>query len=184
MAVAIVVLAFLNSRCHLFFGPGSTTILRFGHGWPVHFQEGPVLGPGQRVPNPNDVMPNYIWGHPEFNDDPKIMAKYNAELEGISRMPWGLHTLAKPSVFGAVFDTLVALVILVVLSLACEAAIHSADRQINNYYSIASFIVVLSVSAFVASVFTADTWCYALVALTVVVVSILVTGITLSRGCR
>jgi hypothetical protein len=182
MAVAIVVLAFLNSRCHVFFGPGSTTTLRFGHGWPVRFQEGPVPGPGQRVPNPDDTMPNYIWGHPEFNDDPKIMAKYNAELEGVPRTPWGLHALAKPSVFGAVFDTLVAFVLLAALSLLCEAAIHSADREINNFHSIASFVVILAVFAIVASVFMANAWCYALVALTVVVVSILVTGIALSRG--
>lgn len=126
LSVAIVVLAFLNSRCDVFFGPGSTTILKFGHGWPVHFQEGPVPGPGQRRPNPDEITPNYISGHPEFNDDLKIMAKYNAELEGMSRTPWGLHGLAKASVFGTVFDILVAFVMLAILSLVCEAALRSA----------------------------------------------------------
>ncbi|HVX11828.1 MAG TPA: hypothetical protein VHC22_11655 [Pirellulales bacterium] len=127
MSVAIVVLALMNSRCHVFFGAGSTTILKFGHGWPVHFQEGPVPGPGQRSPNANNIIPNYVWGSPEFNRDPKIMAKYNAELVGISRTPWGLRALAKLSAFGIVFDLLVAFGILVVLSWVVETALRSAN---------------------------------------------------------
>jgi len=181
MAVAIVVLALLNSRCHVFFGRGSTSRLKFGHGWPLCFQEGPVPGPGQRGPNPNDIMPNFIWGHPEFNDDPKIMEKYNAELEGMPRTPWGLHAIAKPSLFGAVFDLLVALMILTFLSLACEAVLHSLDRRTSNFNSIASFVVLLAMFAIVASAFITNAWYYAVVAFTLVVASILVAGVTLSK---
>ena len=182
MAVAIVVLAFLNLRCHVFFGAGSTTTLRFGHGWPVLFQEGSVPGPGLRDPNPNGIGPNAIWGHPEFNDDPAIMARYEAELEGMSRTPWGLRAFAEPSVLGGVVDVLAAFFILATLSLTCEVAIHSAGRQINNYYSIGAFVSVLAIFALVVGVFLGNTWCHALVALAVIAMAVLVTGVTLSRS--
>ena len=132
MGVVMVVLAFVNTRCHVFFGQNSTTILKFGHGWPVHFQEGPVPGPGQRSLNQSNIIPNYVWGHPEFNGDPKIMAKYSTELRGMPRTPWGLYALAEFSAFGAIFDVLVAFGILVILSLVFETALRSTDRRIRG----------------------------------------------------
>ncbi len=182
MLAALVTLASLNSRCHLFFGAGSTTVLRFGHGWPIHFQEAPVPGPGQRVPNPNGILPNYIWGHPEFNDDPKIMAEYDARLEGMPRTPWGLHSLAEPSVFGAILDALFGLVVLVVVSLLCEVAIRNADRQANSLYSVALFVVVLAAGAAAVSLLVQAAWFFVVPALAVVLASIVVAGVVLSIG--
>lgn len=180
--VAVVVLASLNSRCHVYFGRGGLSTLRFSHGWPVHFQEGLVPGPGKRSSNPNELLPNHIWGYSESNDDPEIMARYMAELEGMPRTPWGLHTLAKLSVVGAVIDVAVAAGVLHLLSLVCEVSLYSTGRQRKNYYSIAGLLLVLALLAVIPSVAIADAWSYALVAFACVVVSIIVTGIMLSRG--
>lgn len=119
---------------------------------------------------------------PESNDDPEIMARYMAELEGMPRTPWGLHTLAKLSVVGAVIDVAVAAGVLHLLSLVCEVSLYSTGRQRKNYYSIAGLLLVLALLAVIPSVAIADAWSYALVAFACVVVSIIVTGIMLSRG--
>ena len=177
MLVAIVVLGFLNSRCHFFFGAGSTTVLRFGHGWPFHFQEAPVPSPGNRGPN-------YIWGHPEFNEDPEIMAKYIGRLEGLPRTPWGLRSLAKASVFGAVFDASVALVVLIVVSFLCEVVIRNASRQAESAYPILAFVVVIAVCAVATSAFVQATWVFVAPAVAVVLTSIVITGVVLSIGYR
>jgi len=184
MATAIVVLAFLNVRRDLFFGFGSTTILRFGHGWPAHYQSGPALGPRQLSDAPNDVAPTAFWGHPEFNSDPEIMACYEARLGDTPRTPWELRELAERDDFGILFDTLMAFAILFALALRCETAFHAAGRESNSFLSLGAFVALLSTIANAGWLSTPDAGRYILVGLAIVAAAVIATGILLAIGYR
>ncbi|MCA9116096.1 MAG: hypothetical protein KDA79_13495 [Planctomycetaceae bacterium] len=184
MTAAIGVLGHLNTRCQVYFGPGSTSVLKFGHGWPARYHEGSAPGPGQQNGNPNGHLPNYIWGHPEFNDQPEIMEQYNGELEGLSRTPWGLRSLAERSVVGIVLDALLIGIALHLLILICEATVYCFDRPAQSWVWMASFLVAIVTVAILASVYVPDASYYVGSALAVIGASILVTGYVLEHGVQ
>jgi hypothetical protein len=64
-------LLYLNLACNFYFDPyGSTVPLRFSFGWPMQYKGGFVPGSGQFT---SALAPNYVWGHPEYNNDQRTM---------------------------------------------------------------------------------------------------------------
>ena len=86
--IVVPILVWWNLSCQVFFRPGSTTTLAFSFGWPLAYVDGSVPGPGLR----DGVGPNYIWGHPEMNENDDIMASLRETyLPGLSLAPWGMY---------------------------------------------------------------------------------------------
>jgi len=111
VAILLAGLLYLNLRCSVYFDPyGSTVPLRFSFGWPLEYLGGAVPGPGQFT---SALAPNYIWGHPEYNEEPGIMRDIEHQIpQSLPRTPWGLWQYANFSLAAAVLDIVIAVAIL------------------------------------------------------------------------
>ena len=139
-------MAWLNFQCRIFFGPGGTSVLRFSNGWPFSYREAPVPGPGQLQPNPDSYLPNFIWGHPEFNDNVKIMKRIDGEIGDFPRRPWQLHHFGRLLLVSAIMDLIVTVALIVLVACASEIIVHDNDFQIDNHasFSVTSLLVLLA----------------------------------------
>ena len=123
VVLLLVVATPFNIRCQLFFPQQSTVPLAFSFGWPISYLSGNVPGSGQLI----GIGPNFVWGHPEFNDDPKIMQSYRQQLSGVSLTPWNMHRYGQFHITGFVFNTLLLLCVGPILWWYCRLA--RLDKQ-------------------------------------------------------
>jgi hypothetical protein len=101
LAVFAAIFIPLNLKCRVFFPSGSTVRLAFEFGWPVSYLSDTVPGSGLR----GGSGPNYVWGHPEFNDDETIMEPIRSSaLAGLSTTLWAMSKYGRVRVLGVVVD--------------------------------------------------------------------------------
>ncbi len=173
IAATAVALTLANFWLHLYFGGGSTTVLRYGHGWPAYFQGGPVRNTGGG--------PNYIWGHPEENDIPETMAEYRSKLPST---PWAMLKRGDGYIYvlPAIFDVLIAVATLSIVTLVSETTLRDYFGRQGNYYGLAVLSSLAGIVTLFASVYVAGAWCYFCVALFAYVASVLISTVILSHG--
>jgi hypothetical protein len=181
--VALAAIAHFNFRCQIFFGPGGTSALRFSHGWPFRFREAPVPGPGQLNSNPNGLLPNFIWGHPEFNDNPKIMKGIEQEISDFPRSPWQLHRLGQFNSVFALLDAVLAVILLVTACCIAEIVIRDNDLQIQSHISLWILVTLILISCASMSV-VAGTLPYIVVVILVALSALAAAAQILSIGYR
>jgi len=132
LALLTIIAIPCNLRCRLFFPQGSTTRLAFSFGWPLPYLVGSVPGPGQ----PKGRGPNFVWGHPEFNDDPKIMESIRQRLSGVSLTPWKLGVHGRFHVLGLAINVLLIGCVWPILWWLCRRArVDRENRERFNDFS-------------------------------------------------
>lgn len=115
-----------NLSCRVYFRAGSTTTLAFSFGWPFSYFKGSVPGPGIRT----GVGPNYVWGHPEMNDDDDIMNSIRQRhLSGLSLTPWGMSKYGKFCLLGLVVNGLLAGCVWPIVWLICRHVVADQENQ-------------------------------------------------------
>lgn len=181
MISVAAVLVWLNTQRSLYFLNG-TSPLWFGHGWPIHYQGAPMPGPGQLHANPNGILPNYIWGQGEFNNDSKIMARYESELGNLPRSPWGLRALAKLNRIGLIIDLLVGFFLLYGIQLLCEAKLREASWETKSGYFTLMCLLLLVLSTVLSLRIHDHAFAYIMPITGVVLASMIATAITLRKG--
>ena len=183
LCASLAAISYLNCRCRIFFGPGGTSVLRFSHGWPLPFREAPITGPGQINPYPAGALPNFIWGHPEFNDDLKIMQAIEADIHDFPRRPWQLHHVGKFSLLFATIDLLITIAAVTTVGCLSEILVRNNNWQIDNHLSLGlSFTLVVVLCA--PLLITPQAPLYAAAVLSVLLVALVAIAKVLSVGYR
>ena len=119
-----------NLTCRVFFPQGSTTRLAFSFGWPLSYVQGTVPGPGIRT----GAGPNYIWGHPEMNDDDDAMTSIRQRhLSDLPLTPWGMCEYGDFRLLGLVGNALLVVCVWPIVWLICRHI--RADRENRSRYA-------------------------------------------------
>ncbi len=115
-----------NLTCRVFFPHGSTTRLAFSFGWPFSYVRGTVPGPEIRT----GVGPNYVWGHPEMNDDDDIMASIRQRhLSDLALTPWGMCRYGEFHLLGLVGNGLLVAGVWPIVWLICRHIREDSENR-------------------------------------------------------
>ena len=129
------------------------------------------------------MLPNFIWGHPECNDDPKIMQAIDEEIRDFPRRPWQMHHAGKFSLLFAIIDLLITIVIATTAGCLSEIIIRDNDWQIDSHISV-KFSILLTTALCIPFLLTPHAMLYAVTVLAVLLTALIAIAKVLSVGYR